>query len=178
MNILVFGVQGSGKSTHAEYIANKLGVPYIYSGDLFRKLEKERSNRGKQIKQLLRSGALIPDEIAVPVFKEYLKKFDISKGVVLDGFPRTKFQAENLKVKLDLVIHITLPMKLIIERLKERGRYDDKPQIIKKRIQLFEETTKPLFEYFAHKKIKMVTVDNSASVEQVRKHIDDLLKNK
>jgi len=177
MNILVFGVQGSGKSTHAEYIATKLGIPYIYTGDLFRNLEKENSKRGKQIKQLMSKGILIPDQITIQVFEEYLKEFDTSKGLVLDGFPRTKEQAEKLKIKLDLIIYVTLPPEIIIERLKERGRYDDSPEIIKKRIQLYEGKTKPLLDYFAQRKIKIKEIDNSASVEEVWKRIDDLLEN-
>ena len=104
MNILVFGVQGSGKSTHAEYIATKLGVPYIYTGDLFRNLEKDSSKQGKQIKRFMGRGVLIPDQITIPIFEEYLKEFDTSRGLVLDGFPRTKGQAEKLKIKLDLII--------------------------------------------------------------------------
>ena len=177
MNILVFGVQGSGKSTHAEYIATKLGVPYIYTGDLFRNLEKDSSKQGKQIKRFMGRGVLIPDQITIPIFEEYLKEFDTSRGLVLDGFPRTKEQAEKLKIKLDLIIYVTLPPEIIIERLKERGRDDDSPEIIKRRIQLYEEKTKPLLDYFAQRKIKIKEIDNSASVEEVWKRIDDLLEN-
>lgn len=176
MNILVFGVQGSGKSTHAKYISRKLGLQYIYSGDLFRTLENEISGRGEKIRKLLKKGNLIPDEIAIPAFEEYLGKTNISKGVVLDGFPRTLEQAETLKIGLDLVVHITLPAKLIVERLLDRGRFDDNPKSMKKRIELFEEKTAPILYFFKKQKVKIVKIDNTPSVQEVRKKIDDLLK--
>jgi adenylate kinase len=176
MNILVFGAQGSGKSTHAEYIADKLGVPYVYTGDLFRELEKEKSDRGKKIRKLLEEGRLIPDEIAVPAFEEYLKKVDVSKGVVLDGFPRTVPQAESLSIPIDLIIYIELPLDVAVERLLKRGRFDDTPELIKTRIKLFKEKTQPILDYFKQKGVRIVEIDNSPTVEEVRKAIDDLLE--
>lgn len=176
MNILVFGAQGSGKSTHAEYIADKLGAPYVYTGDLFRDLEKERSERGEKIRRMLEEGRLIPDEIAVPAFKEHLKKFDVSKGVILDGFPRTVFQAESLSIPIDLIIYIELPLDVAVERLLKRGRFDDTPELIKTRINIFKEKTQPILDYFKQKGVEIVEIDNSPSVGEVRKAIDDLLE--
>jgi len=178
MNILVFGVQGSGKSVHAEYIANKLGLPYIYTGDLFRNLEKEDSARGKKIKRLMDRGVLIPDEVSIPAFEEYLAKHNTSKGLVLDGFPRTLNQAKSLKSNLDLIFYIDAPSNLIIQRLLKRGRKDDKPAIIKKRINLFKEKTNPVLDYYKEKGVKIVKIDNSPPVEEVQKAINDLLKDK
>ena len=176
MNILVFGVQGSGKSTHAKYISSMLGLPYIYSGDLFRSLEDETSDRGEKIRQLLKKGNLIPDEIAIPAFEEYLGKINTSRGVVLDGFPRTLEQAETLKIGLDLIVHITLPTKLIIERLLDRGRSDDNPESMMKRIELYEEKTTPILDFFKLQKVRVVIIDNTPPVKEVKKKIDDLLK--
>src|SRR4030067_2839391 len=104
MNILVFGGQGSGKSTHAKYIADKLEIPYIYTGDLFRELKGEESEKGKKIRDLMKKGILIPNELAIAAFAEYIKKFDLSKGVVLDGFPRNLEQAKALQLKINLII--------------------------------------------------------------------------
>lgn len=177
MNILVFGVAGSGKSTYAKYIANKLNVLYIYTGDLFRSLKEEKSTRGEKIRDLMRKGILIPDDIALPAFKQYLAKFDLSRGLVLDGFPRTLSQAGSLGVNLDLIIHMTLPPQLIIDRLVARGRYDDKPDSIKKRVLIYEEKTKSILNYYEEKGVKIVTLDNSPPIDQVRKSIDGLLEN-
>jgi len=176
MNILVFGAQGSGKSTHAKYIAEKLKVPYIYTGDLFRELENENSERGKRIRELMHEGRLIPDEISIPAFEEYLNKFDISAGIVLDGFPRNLHQAQYLPIKLDLIIYITLTESVAIERLKLRGRYDDTSEGIKNRLALYKTQTEPIIKYFEGVGVPVKYVDNSPSIEEVRKTIDDQIK--
>ncbi|MEX0622213.1 MAG: nucleoside monophosphate kinase [Candidatus Woykebacteria bacterium] len=178
MNILVFGAQGSGKSTHAKYIADKLEVPYIYTGDLFRDLENEDSERGRKIRDLMSKGILIPNEISIPAFNEYLQKFDVSKGLVLDGYPRNLDQAQALPVGIDLVIHVVLPEKTAVERLMERGRNDDNPSAIKKRLELFKKDTEPIYDHYREKRVKIIKLNNSASVEKVQERIDDLLENK
>lgn len=177
MNILVFGAQGSGKSTHAKYIADKLEIPYIYTGDLFRDLGNEDSDRGRKILELMKQGILIPNELSIPAFKEYLGKCDISEGVVLDGYPRNIEQAQSLPIKIDLIIRINLSEKIAIERLKERGRYDDNPEAIKKRLELFYEQTEPIFDYFKNKGVKIAQINNSPPLEEARLAVDDLLKN-
>src|SRR3972149_5459279 len=106
MNILVFGAQGSGKSTHACYIAEKLNVPYIYTGDLFRELAREDSSLGQQIKERLLRGQMIPNPIAIAAFNERLRKLDLSKGVVLDGYPRNFLQACSLPIQIDMLIYV------------------------------------------------------------------------
>ena len=176
MNIFVFGTQGSGKSTHAEYIAGKLGIPYIYTGDLFRDLEKEESTRGEKIRELMKNGVLIPNDLSIPAFEEYLKKFDISKGVVLDGFPRNLSQAQALRIKINLIIYITLPEDIAIKRLLERKRHDDTPRAIKKRLDMYKEETEPVLTYFKKKGIKLVEIDNTPSVEKVQRSIDDFFE--
>ncbi len=176
MNILVFGAQGTGKSTYAEYIAEKIKVPYIYTGDLFRKLGKEDSEVGEKIRKLNGKGRLIPDEISIAVFIDYLGKLDLSKGAVFDGYPRNLAQAESLPIAIDLVIYVTLPEKLAIERLLKRKRFDDTPDVIKRRILLYEEVTLPLLEYFRNKGVEIFEVDNTPPISRVRKKIDDLLE--
>lgn len=177
MNILVFGAQGSGKSTHAKYTSDKLGVPYIYTGDLFRRLEKEDSVRGKKVRDLMKKGILIPDELSRPAFEEYLRKFDISKGVVLDGYPRNLEQAASLPIKIDLIFYVVLPEEAAIKRLIERGRYDDTPEAIKERLRFYEKETKPVIDYFNQVGVKIIEIDNSPPIQVVQKKIDDLLKN-
>ncbi len=176
MNILVFGAQGSGKSTHAKFIAVKLGVPYIYTGDLFRDLGKEKSARGEKIRELMKKGVLIPNDVSIPAFEEYLKKFDLSKGAVLDGFPRNLDQAQALKIKINLIIYTTLPEDIAIQRLLERKRYDDTPQSIKKRLDMYKEETKPVLTYYMKKGVKVVEIDNTPSVEEVQRSINEFFE--
>lgn len=176
MNILVFGAQGSGKSTHAKYIAQKLGVTYVYTGDLFRELEEENSSRGDKIRQLMKKGIIIPNEISVPAINEYLKKFDLSQGVVLDGYPRNLGQAEDLPIKIDTIFYVTLPENIAIERLLLRKRYDDTAETIKTRLDLYKKETLPVLQFFKEKNVRIFEIDNTPPVEEVRKRIDDLLE--
>lgn len=172
MNVLVFGAQGSGKSTHGKYIAEKLGTPYINTGDLFRNLEAEKSARGEKIRKLMREGILIPDDLAIPVVEEHIGKFDTTNGFVLDGFPRTVDQAKSFKFEINLVVDVTTSLQEAIRRLKLRGRYDDTPLGIKQRLELFHKNTEPVLKYFEEKKVKILRLDNTPAVELVRRKID------
>jgi adenylate kinase len=177
MNILVFGAQGSGKSTHAKYIADKLGLPYVYTGDLFRKLAKADSPFGQQIRERLDRGLMQPNPIATKAFRQYLGSLDLSKGVVLDGYPRNFAQALSLPVGIDLVIYIILPEKIAIERLLKRGRQDDTPGSIRRRLDHYKKETAPLLTHFRIKGAAVVEVDNTPPIGVVQKKIDGLLKN-
>ncbi|MCM8782195.1 MAG: nucleoside monophosphate kinase [Candidatus Omnitrophica bacterium] len=176
MNVIVLGSQGSGKSTHAKYIAEKLGVPYINAGDLFRSLAKEDSEYGRVINQFLAKGLIVPDKVAIPIFERYLSSLDTRNGFVLDGYPRTIQQAESLKAKIDLVIHVLLQEQEAIRRLLERRRVDDTPQLIRNRLEFYKKETLPLIDYFKRQKIKIENLDNTSAVEIVRGKIDDLLE--
>jgi adenylate kinase len=176
MNILVFGIQGSGKSTYGPYIAEKLNVPYIYTGDLFRQVAKQNSPSGREVRQLLEEGKLIPDSLAIGVIEDYINEHDISKGVVLDGYPRNLHQAENLKIEIDLVLHFTIDEGLAIERLLARKRGDDSPDVIAQRMALYRELTSPILGFFKEKGTRLVEIDNTPPVEEVKKVLNDLLE--
>jgi adenylate kinase len=176
MNIIVFGAQGTGKSTYAKYIAEKLNVPYIYSGDLFRQMSQQASTLGQQIKEYVTKGLLVPDDIVISAVKEELNKIDLSRGVVFDGFPRNLKQAQSLPVEVALIIHITLSEKIILERLLKRGRSDDTMETIRKRLEIYDKETAPLLKFYGEKGVKMIEIDNTLPVEIVKKQIDDLLK--
>ncbi|OGY21904.1 MAG: hypothetical protein A2126_04565 [Candidatus Woykebacteria bacterium GWB1_45_5] len=178
MNILVFGAQGSGKSTHAKYIAEKLDLPYIYTGDLFRELAKEDSALGRQIKERVAKGLMVPNPIAIKAFRQYLSRLGLSRGVVLDGYPRNFAQALSLSVKIDLLISITLPEEIAMERLLKRKRHDDNLASIKTRLDLYKKETAPLLAFFEAKGAKVIRVDNSPPIKIVQEKIDDLLKDR
>jgi adenylate kinase len=95
---------------------------------------------------------------------------------VLDGYPRNLGQAQSLPIEINLIAHITLPENVAVKRLMERGRNDDTPEAIKKRLDLFKERTRPIYDYFKDKGVKIAKVDNSPPIEEVRKVIDGLLK--
>lgn len=127
MNIIMLGAQGTGKGTVAGILSEKLGIPQISTGDIFRKNVKEETELGIEANKYMKNGQLVPDEITVPMVANRLEEDDAKNGVILDGFPRTIAQAEKLDEmlaakgnKIDLVINLTTPRDEIIERILTR----------------------------------------------------------
>ena len=127
MNIIMLGAQGTGKGTVAGMLSEKLGIPQISTGDIFRKNIKEETELGKKANEYIKKGQLVPDEITVPMVSKRLSEDDTKNGAILDGFPRTIAQAEKLDEilaesgnKIDLVVNLTTPRDEIIERILTR----------------------------------------------------------
>ena len=127
MNIIMLGAQGTGKGTLAGFLVEKLGIPQISTGDIFRKNIKEQTELGIEANKYIAKGMLVPDEITVPMVENRLAQDDAKNGAILDGFPRTKAQAEKLDEilakkgkKIDLVINLVTPREEIITRITNR----------------------------------------------------------
>ena len=149
--IIMIGGPGSGKSTYSEIITKKLNIPHIYTGDMLRKLAKTDTPDGRKVKELLDDGKFAPIDITFRVVKERLKQPDAQRGYVFDGFPRDVKQAERMEdegIEHDYVVNLQVSEEEIIKRLSKRGREDDKPEIIKKRLNVYHEQTKPLLDYY------------------------------
>ena len=124
MRLIFFGPPGSGKGTYATGISKNLGIPHISTGDIFRAEIAKGSKLGKEVEDYIKKGELVPDETVIKVIKERLKEPDCKKGFILDGFPRTIEQMNQLEkiTKIDLVINLNLSEKIIIE--KTAGHFD------------------------------------------------------
>lgn len=127
MNILIFGPNGSGKGTQGAKIQEKYQIPHIESGAIFRQNIKGGTELGKQAKEYIDRGDLVPDDITIPMILDRLKEDDCKKGWILDGFPRNKVQAESLDqglkkegMDLDYVIEISLDRQIAKERIMGR----------------------------------------------------------
>jgi len=127
MNIIMLGAQGTGKGTVAGILSNELGIPQISTGDLFRAIVKEDSALGRQVKGIMESGGLVPDEVTIGIVRERLAEEDAKKGFLLDGFPRTVEQADalndilsSLGREVDAVINIQVPEEELMNRLTGR----------------------------------------------------------
>jgi adenylate kinase len=122
LKALIFGAPGSGKGTYASRLQSKLGVDVIAMGDIFREIMKEDTSLGRKVKGYVEKGLLVPDDVVIEVLKNRLAKAQSAKGFILDGFPRTIEQAKALEkiVKIDVVIQLTVPDWIIIERLSTR----------------------------------------------------------
>ena len=127
MIIIMLGAPGTGKGTVAGILSEKLGIPQVSTGDIFRKNIKEQTDLGKLAEKYISKGQLVPDEVTIDIVRDRLKQDDVKKGIILDGFPRTVKQAEELdkileseNKKVDLVVNLTTPEEEIIERIVNR----------------------------------------------------------
>lgn len=127
MNMIMLGAQGTGKGTVAGILSEKLGIPQVSTGDIFRKHIKEETELGVEANKYIKNGQLVPYDITVPMVANRLEEDDAKNGVILDGFPRTIAQAEKLDEmlakkgkKIDMVINLTTPRDEIIERILTR----------------------------------------------------------
>ena len=127
MRKIFLGPPGCGKGTYSKRLSPKLGIPHISTGDLFREHLKNETEIGKQVKDIVAQGKLVPDNITVQLVKERLTQKDCKKGFILDGFPRTIPQAEELHkiTDLDVVTNLTIPQEVLVEKTCARRNCKD-----------------------------------------------------
>lgn len=155
MHLVFFGPPGAGKGTQAQKLTQELGIPQISTGDILRAAVNKGTELGKQAGPLMAAGKLVPDELVIGIVDERLKEPDCSTGFLLDGFPRTIPQAEALSAvlsksgkRIEHVVSLEVPDSVIHERMKGRGRADDSPETVQKRLDVFREQTSPLKAYY------------------------------
>jgi adenylate kinase len=122
MKLIIIGPQGSGKGTHAKMLAEKLGVPQISTGDVFRQMAKHDTEEGREIKYLIDNGIFVPDEMTLKILKKRLEEKDAKNGFILDGFPRNTKQAKMLdeNVEIDEVLYLNVSDEECLRRLGGR----------------------------------------------------------
>src|SRR3989338_2773967 len=122
MNIILLGPPGVGKGTAANKLSKKLKMPHIATGDMLRENAAKKTRLGMKAKSYMDSGALVPDDLVIEMIKERLQRNDSKKGFILDGFPRTIYQADEISkaVKIDKVVNIQADDSIIVERLGRR----------------------------------------------------------
>jgi adenylate kinase len=154
MRLLIFGPPGAGKGTQAQFISKRYRIPHISTGDLFRENFSNNTPLGIEARRFSESGELVPDAITNAMVKERLLKADCANGFLLDGFPRTPAQAEALDVMMpegthiQVVLNMIVPEEELLKRLSTRGRQDDELDTIRRRLQIYVDTTEPLAEYY------------------------------
>ena len=155
MRIVLLGPPGAGKGTQAVKLADKLGVPQISTGDLFRHNISTGTELGVKAKAYLDAGDLVPAELTNALVDARLNDDDVTAGFILDGFPRSVAQAEALGemlakrgLKLDAVVEFRVPEDELVDRLKGRGRADDTEDVIRNRMRVYANETAPLLDYY------------------------------
>lgn len=180
--LLVFlGPQGSGKGTQSTLLAEKLNLPRAEAGQLCRDAAKEDTPLGRAAKKLIEHGEYFPLEIWKPIIEKQLKTVDGSKGMVFDGFLRTRDQLaayEEFRVIYNLpkamIIYLNLSREKAIERLTKRGRVDDTPELIAKRLAWSSAQVKDILDHFRSLG-KTIDIDSDQSIEVVQQEIIDKL---
>tara|TARA_E500000178_G_C16924099_1_gene708616 strand:+ start:433 stop:981 length:549 start_codon:yes stop_codon:yes gene_type:complete len=178
VNIILFGPPGSGKGTQAINICETLRVPHLSTGDMLREAVTSGSDVGKKAKEIMENGGLVSDEIVLSIVKERIALEDCANGFVLDGFPRTINQAIGLdsllenNQKIEYVLRIKVDEESIIKRLIDRGRSDDKPEVIKNRFKSYNSLTQPLIPFYEDREILF----NVNGMQDIEKVFDDIKK--
>ncbi|MDT5199067.1 MAG: adenylate kinase [Mycobacterium sp.] len=171
MRLVLLGPPGAGKGTQAEKLAEKLQIPHLSTGELFRENIGNGTKLGLEAKRYLDAGDLVPAELTNELVDDRLSKPDLDAGFILDGYPRTVQQAQALHdmlerrgIQLDAVLEFRVPEDTLFERLKARGRADDTDDVIRNRMNVYRDETAPLIEYYSD---ELKTVDAVGSVDEV-----------
>ena len=181
MKIVFFGPPGSGKGTQANLLADKFYIPHLSTGDILREEIFIKSEIGNKAKTYIDNGKLVPDEDLIGIINNCLKKENIQKGYLLDGFPRTIPQAEGLEVimqnlsqNLHSAISLIADEDELVQRLINRGlrsgRSDDTPDVIRQRQKIYWDQTAPLLEYYKKRNL-LKEVDALGDIPEITKRI-------
>lgn len=170
--MVVFGRQGAGKGTQCVRLSEHYGIPHISTGDMLRSAVEAGTEFGLRAKKIMDAGDLVPDDVMVGVVSERLADDDTVKGFLLDGFPRTRNQAETLEQitagrgGIDLAVNLEVPEEVVMERMLARGRADDTEEAIRRRLDLYEAETSPLLAWYESSG-RLVSVDGVGTEEEI-----------
>jgi len=191
MRLILLGPPGAGKGTQAQRLVQKYGIIQLSTGEMLRAAVAAETPVGLQAKDVMASGALVPDEIVIGIISDRLDQPDMKNGFILDGFPRTVPQAaaldELLKrkhIRLDAVVELRVNESALLDRVEtrvaemrargEEVRIDDTPEVLSKRLANYRTLTEPLIHYYSERR-KLLTVDGMMTIEHVTREINRIL---
>jgi adenylate kinase len=191
MRLILLGPPGAGKGTQAQRLVQRHGIVQLSTGEMLRAAVAAGSPVGLKAKDIMASGALVPDDIVIGIISDRLDQPDARKGFILDGFPRTVPQAQALDallkkkhIKLDAVVELRVNESALLQRVEtrvaemrargEEVRIDDTPEVLSKRLASYRSMTEPLIHYYSERR-KLLTVDGMMTIEHVTRDINRLL---
>jgi adenylate kinase len=191
MRLILLGPPGAGKGTQAQRLVQKHGIVQLSTGEMLRAAVAAQTPVGLKAKDIMASGALVPDEIVIGIISDRLDQPDMKNGFILDGFPRTVPQAEALDellkkkhIKLDAVVELRVNESALLNRVEtrvaemrargEEVRIDDTPEVLSKRLASYRTLTEPLIHYYSERR-KLLTVDGMMTIEHVTREINRIL---
>ena len=186
MRMIFMGPPGAGKGTQAQVVAEHFSVPAISTGDIFRKNVSEGTELGVEAQRYMDAGEYVPDEVTNKMVRNRIDEPDAERGFLLDGYPRTLAQVEELDgmVKhtghaLDAVVVLTVDKEELVQRLLQRaeteGRTDDTEDVVRRRQEVYDEQTAPLIEVYRDRHL-LIEVDGMGEVDDVTQRIFDALE--
>lgn len=179
--MVLLGPPGAGKGTQAARISQRLGIPAISTGDIFRANVAGATPLGVQAKAYMDKGEYVPDSVTNAMVKDRLSQEDAAQGFLLDGYPRTEAQVHELDkmlaaagLKLDVVLEVTADAEVVVQRLlkraTEQNRADDTEPVIRRRLEVYAEQTEPLAALYQDKGL-LVRVDGIGEIDEVTERI-------
>jgi adenylate kinase len=181
VKFVILGGSGSGKSTQGQRLCRHFDIPLISTGEILRETLTNFSSLGREVQPYVEKGELVPDETMIEFIRARLNKDDIKSGWVLEGYPRTAFQAEeldflleDLQQNLDWAIYLQVPEAVMVTRSLGRSLPDDQPEIVQRRIELFYDRTMNILEYYDRRR-RLLTIDGDQSPDTVEQNILTLL---
>jgi adenylate kinase len=187
LNIVIFGAPGTGKGTQSQNIIDKYNLVHLSTGDILREEIKMGSQVGLSAKKYIDDGLLVPDSVIFDLLFLRTSKHTDAKGFIFDGFPRNNVQAEILDEKLaekkspiSLVLYLDVTEEELTKRILYRslhsGRADDTEEVIKKRVEVYNQQTRPLLDYY-RKQGKLVTIHGMGTIDEVFDKISNEIDN-
>ena len=185
IRILLIGPPGAGKGTQAALLAKHFGIPAISTGDIFRENVRNETPLGLEAKAFMDRGEYVPDSLTNALVRDRLNQDDAAAGFLLDGYPRTIDQVQELddileetEAKLDVVVQLTADAEELLRRLsgraQEQGRSDDTPDVIKRRLDVYEKQTAPLIDIYASRSL-VAKVNGLGEIGDVTNRIIEVL---
>ncbi len=185
-DLIIVGIQGSGKGTQGKIVAEKFGFQILETGQFFRNLKSDDSPLARKVAKIIDAGDLVPDDIVMEIVENLMNGLDATKPILFDGVPRTEAQRvvfEALLAKNERCFHVVSiniseeeAFIRLMKRAKEEGRADDTPTGILERIELFYDRTKPMVESWRSAE-RVAEVDGMGSVEEISEYIFKIVEN-
>jgi len=175
MKLVFLGPPGAGKGTQAERVAEALDLAHVSTGEMFRWHVSEGTELGLEVSAIMERGDLVPDSLTISMLNDHIHRSQATNGYILDGFPRTRPQAEALDAAigseaLSGVVVLDVPEAMLIERLLSRGRADDSEDSVRNRLNLYAEDTEPLIDFYRLRGI-VVSVNGVGGVDDITPRI-------